>query len=213
MTNGGPFGIIARKPLCWLDAGHVGCPDADRSIAFPVEIFGNLHRLEPRRLGDVAFDPVAFVRRQPQDLCQRIERNHDVLHPVGNDVDAKHRPVQRQRLAVAVDNPPPTRRDQRQVNSVAFGLKRVALILEDREIGHACCQQGANRQLRAAQHEASPSECELCLRLAHAFPVENQARPFHRPNRHRSSKPATRATMGNSNAAKTSCGIVTYNGA
>ena len=172
MPDRRPFGIKACKSLCGLHTGQIGRTNADRGIAFPVEVFSDLNGLETCPFFNVAGNPVALVGGQFQNLRQCVERCGHILDPVGNDIDAEHSSIERERLPLMVDNPPAPWRDQRQVDAVAFGLKRVAFILEYRQIRHARGEQRANGKLCAAKDKTAAAECELCLRFANALLVK-----------------------------------------
>src|SRR3546814_17969890 len=59
---------------------------------------------------------------------------------------------------MAVDDPAAARRHECQIDAVAFRFEHIAIIVDDRNIGHARRQRGADRRLRPADDERAAGE-------------------------------------------------------
>jgi hypothetical protein len=141
---------------------------------------------------EVLEDALHFLGRQLQKLR---ELRHDplrLLQLIGDEIDAVIGAVDRDRLAVAVDDPAPARRHQHHLNAILFGQQLVALILRDRDIGHSAGHQGGDAHLQPAHHECAARE-GVGLR---AFGDQRRGAAFHRVSRQRSKTSTMRATTG-----------------
>ena len=200
LSDGGPCRIIARKTLCRHDTRQVLRADRKRRIALPIEIFRHLDRLEPGSRLDLVGDALPFFRAEAEQHDERVEHGVLVLQAIRNDIGPKDRPVQRERLAVSVDDPPASRRDQRQVDPIAFGQQIVALVLGDRQPGHPTDEQPAQPHLRGTKHEFAARKTQLDLRFRQAALAEQAIEVHHaedyRGLRRRSSAAHARATSG-----------------
>src|SRR3546814_16735193 len=59
---------------------------------------------------------------------------------------------------MAVDDPAAARRHECQIDAVAFRFEHIAIIVDDRNIGNARRQRGADRRLRPADDERAAGE-------------------------------------------------------
>src|SRR3546814_14713202 len=84
--------------------------------------------------GDLLADKRKLLGGKAQNAAKLSQRRLQVAHLLGDQLHLEVGPVQRQRLARAVNDPAPARGNQRQRNAIALGQQIVELLLEDREI-------------------------------------------------------------------------------
>ena len=124
MADRGAGRVEAREAAHRLDARQFGQADGDRGILVVGDILGDLDRLVAlaRRL-HLLDDAVDVVGRQVEQL-RRAVRSVSVGRSScsGMMSTRKSRAVDRDRLAVAVDQPAAPRRDDDQLDAVALGL-------------------------------------------------------------------------------------------
>src|SRR5205085_668661 len=120
-------------------------------------------------------------------------------------VDSEARLVDRDRLAVAVDQPPAARRDWNQLDAVALGKKLVLLVLGDREPAHSADQEAADGSLATTEQHHPAREGDRLMR-------SRDAHVLHRPSLFASMRKTMKATTGNITTEMTSAGTMRANG-
>ena len=120
--------------------------DADRGKAIDVEIFCDLHGLKACRFANVFLYPVDFVVRKREQPLEFAQDPFLILDAIGNQVDPKRCPVERNRLSMSIDNPATPRWSQGQADPIAFRQQAVLFILRNRQPGHASCEQTTNTE-------------------------------------------------------------------
>ena len=100
--------------------GQVGQSDTDPGKALIIKPGGHLHRLKTLRGLQFFFYPVDIFLLKIEQLGQPAQCRRFVLQSVRNDVDPEIGAIGRNRLANPVDKPAAPRRNQRQVDPVAF---------------------------------------------------------------------------------------------
>ena len=182
--------IVARKTLTRRYAWKVGQSDADRGIGFPIQPCRHLNRLETAGLFQFPVDPFQIFRIQSQQLCQRGDGLFLVPKPVGNDVDAEIGFILGNRLSVAINQPAAPGRDQCEIDPIAFGKQLVALVLGDRDIGHAASKQHADTDLQSTDYSRSSRKSQRLHGTADRLDW------LHEATRQLSIAPMKRATNG-----------------
>ena len=79
-------------------------------------------------------DAVNLIDVQVEQTGQQAQRRLGFFQLLGDDIDAEIRAVDRDRLAMTVDQPAATRRNDDQLDAIALGQQFVMLVLGDREI-------------------------------------------------------------------------------
>jgi len=88
-----PVRIVPRLADVGLHTRKIGFVDVELRELFPGKIFGNRHRHEARRSGDVAHDLLAVVGRDRDDARELVERVADIGCLFGNQNGAIILPV------------------------------------------------------------------------------------------------------------------------
>ena len=122
LADRGPAGIEAREAARGGDAGQLGQADRDRGILLVRDIVGDRDRLEAARcLASSRVDPLDLVAAAASGARRRSAMIFAAVDQLlRDDVDAEARPVDRDRLAVAVDDPAAARRHRDQLDPVAL---------------------------------------------------------------------------------------------
>jgi len=165
MPDRRPVGIEARKAAHRLHARKLGQADVDRGEALPVELVGDLDGDVARVGGDVVLDAGdgrGVERNDPRDLG---ERRVDILDLLGDQLQPVVGAVERDRPALAVDDPAAPRRDQAHGNPIVLGEKLVLLLLEHREPGHAPGEHEAEAAHPGAEQDGPAREQMLAIGL------------------------------------------------
>ena len=175
-----------------------------------VQIGRHLDRLRPRRIVEFAVDAIHRILVQREDGGEARDDLFAVAQPIGDDIDAQRDAVVRQRLAIAIDDPAAARRDQRQVDPVAFRQQLVFLAVDHRDIGHARGQQPADGELRPVDEQRPAGKAEPLHALRHQRRRRGRAGfapgQLHRRSRQRSSQPTIYMASGSRNRAMPNCG-------
>ena len=210
MPDRGAGRIIARKATLRGDAGHFGQADQDRRIFGLGHVFGDRDRLKPRCRLQVAVDPVHRIAVKPQQRAQLPQHQILIVQSVGNDVDAQRHAIVRQRLAMAIDDPPAPRRHQCQIDPVAFRFQHITVIIDDRDIGHARRQRDPDSGLRAAHDKRAAGEGDTPPGFGNgrifARHLVSDYRGYRRFRRKLSNLPVSRMNSGTSSAEMMICG-------
>ncbi len=122
-----------------------------------------MHWLEALRGFEFTVDAVDFVRIERQQIGQRRHGGFLVHQPVGDNIDAKIRPVVGNGLAITVDKPTPARRNDRQVDSIAFGQQLVFFVIGDGNVGHPRGNRQADSRLHPADEHRAAGKSEIEL--------------------------------------------------
>ena len=187
LPDGGAARVEAREPTRRRHSGQFGEVDGNGGVFLIRHILCHRHRLEPARVGEVAADPLDFVGAELEQPGQRLDGARDILDLLRDQVDAEARAVDRDRLAVAVDNPAAPRGNGDQLDPVVLAQQRVMLVLRDREIAQPGDQRADDRDLRPADQQHPPREHQRLVRAGEAFLA--RAEPtLHWPSRQRSSR-------------------------
>ena len=121
MTDGCAAWVKARITLTRAYTGKVRQADADGGKSFIIQAGGNLHRLKPLRVLELAVNTVNIIGGKRQQFRQRADCFIFSHQPIGNDVDPKVGAVGGNWSAISVHEPAPARGNDSQINAVAFG--------------------------------------------------------------------------------------------
>ena len=204
LADRGAARVIARETLRGRNARQVGQAHGDRGILLVGDIVGDRHRLEAARGGKLARDPLDLVGGQAHELGQLGNHLRAVDDLLGNQIDPKARPVDCDRLAVAVNEPAAPRRDRDQLHPVALAQQLVFLILGDRQPAHPADQQPTDRCLRPAEQHHPPRKGDRLMR-------DRDAHVLHRPSLHASMRETSQAKAGKTQMEMTSAGTTRVN--
>ena len=202
VSDGGSGRVEAREASLRNDTGQIRQPDAYRSEVLVIEPDRDLDRLERARfvdpLGHIGYRRLSEI----QDLAELGNGCIGIDQLIGNDVDAKIRPVRSQRRAVAVEDPPTARSNKREIDTVALGLEFPPRILRDGDVSHARGEQHSQAAHAGRNNEAPTRERRIQRRSADDLPLAVFGQPFQptlrRLSRKRSSTAIMRAKTGKS---------------
>jgi hypothetical protein len=195
-------GVEAREAAHRLYARELGKAHGDGGIINVRDVFRDLHRLIALRGLELAQDAIDLVDVELEQVGEGPEGLLRVLDLVGDEVDAKVAAIDRDRLAVPVDDPAAARGDNDQLDAIAFGQQLIMLVLRDRQPAKSPDQQRANRGLGAADERHAPREGEALVDRCET-PLH-----LHRPSLHRSRRAMTQAAIGNAKMEMTSGGTI-----
>ena len=211
MADAGAGRIIAGEAALRNDTGQVRQAQADCGKLFVIEPAGDFDRLIAGALVDFVENVRLADLVEAQQLAQNFDLALGVGQPFGDDVDAEIGAIGGEGGTVAVENPAPARRDERQVYAVAFALGLVPLVLGDGDVGHSHCQQRTDPRADRAKDKAAAIETVLQRRAGDdlaGFAAQHQSMTLTRNRRTRSSPATTRAMTGKIRIDSKICGPV-----
>ena len=100
------------------DAGQVRLAHRYGGVFVGIEMFGHRHWLKAARIVEFVAHLLQGNRIEPQYMPQFAQRHIDIDDPLGDQIDTEIGLIAGDRLAVAVKDPAPARRDQRQIDPV-----------------------------------------------------------------------------------------------
>ena len=203
--------VTARKAARRRDAGQLRLAQADRGEALVIEALDHRHRLIAGRLVERLPDPRDILVAEREHLAEFVDRAIGILQPIGDEIDAEAGAVDRDRPAVAIDDPAPARRDHLALDTVCLGELVVSALVDDRHPAHPPGEQPRHAELRGAERERAAGEAGR-QRLIGDDPAQPRTCPraAHRRSRQRSSRAHSRAAGGKSRIASAVCGTIVH---
>ena len=181
----------------------------------------DFHRLITAAGLDLGLDIGDASRIKAEQIADGVDGLVRIIETFRNDIDAEVGTIGSERGTIAIKQPSPARRNQRQIDSVAFGFEPVFLVLGNRDVAHAHCQKHADAALNAADNNAAAIKGAFQLRCSHrctrgahsaALSSHDAIQPLAHPilrvraSRNASSHATKRANTGYSTTASKSCG-------
>ena len=196
MRHRRPGRIPAREALLRNHAGHIGQPHQHLVVLLRMQPRGDLDRLIAVALVELVLQILHLHWTEAQQIGELAHRGTAVDQPLRDDVDPEFDPVAGQLRVVAIEDRSAPRRQQGQVDAIAFGQGLVLVILDQRDPPDPHRQQCGQSGLQPADQHRAP--VEAVLQRARTDVI----RPTQHHNvrigirRKRSAKPTKRAASG-----------------